>query len=92
MISSPGLITVSWSGFSPGRRWNSVSGTARSPSGPMRCTVASSAASGTAMSEGLVATHSGECPRIARSRWVPSRAGQPEPGSRLLQGLETSWK
>ncbi|CAM5456136.1 hypothetical protein SCALM49S_05158 [Streptomyces californicus] len=44
------------------------------------------------MSDGLVATHSGEYPRIARSRFDPSYAGQPEPGTRLLQGLETSWK
>src|SRR5204862_501362 len=50
------------------------------------------AASATAMSEGWVATQCGDPPRIARLRWSPARAGQPEPGSRLLHGLVTSWK
>ncbi len=44
------------------------------------------------MSEGWVAMQSGEWPRTARSRWAPSRAGQPVPGARLLQGLVVSWK
>jgi hypothetical protein len=44
------------------------------------------------MSDGWVATHASEWPKIAWSRWWPSRAEQPEPGPRLLQGLDTSWK
>ena len=48
------------------------------------------------MSDGWVATHCGalaaECPRMARLRWSPAIAGQPEPGWRLLHGLDTSWK
>lgn len=44
------------------------------------------------MSDGWVATQSAEWPRTASSRWAPSRAGQPVPGTRLLQGFEMSWK
>ncbi len=44
------------------------------------------------MSEGCVATQCSDAPRTAALRWKPSRAGQPEPGSRLLQGVVTSWK
>ena len=50
------------------------------------------AASATAMSEGCVAMHACEAPRMASSRWYPSRAEQPLPGSRLLHGFVTSWK
>ena len=39
-----------------------------------------------------MATQCGDPPRMARLRWSPARAGQPEPGARLLQGLVTSWK
>jgi hypothetical protein len=52
----------------------------------------SSAAGATAMSDGCVAMHRSDQPRIARFECSPSRAGQPEPGSRLLQGFVTSWK
>ena len=44
------------------------------------------------MSDGCVATHWSECPMMARLLWSPSIAGQPEPGCRLLQGREMSWK
>ena len=44
------------------------------------------------MSDGCVATQCSECPRIAWLRCSPSRAAQPEPGSRLLHGVVTSWK
>ena len=48
------------------------------------------------MSDGWVATHAlpppAECPSIARFSWSPATAGQPDPGLRLLHGIETSWK
>src|ERR1700730_17878737 len=44
------------------------------------------------MSEGCVATHASDQPRIASSRLKPSRAEQPDPGSRLLHGVVTFWK
>ena len=44
------------------------------------------------MSEGWVATQCGDPPKMARLRWSPARAGQPDPGTRLLHGLVTSWK
>jgi hypothetical protein len=37
------------------------------------------------MSDGWVATHADEPPRIAWIRWKPSIASQPSPGDRLLQ-------
>ena len=92
VIRSPRSSVVSRSGRSPGRRYNSPSGIIRDPSGPSTCTTASRAASATAMSEGWVATQCGDPPRMARLRWSPARAGQPEPGTRLLHGLVTSWK
>ena len=81
-------MTVSNCGVSPGRRWKSAIGTLRSPFGPERRTVASSAARATAMSDGLVAMQSGLAPRMAWMRLKPSMAAQPEPGSRLLQLLK----
>ena len=92
VIRSPRSSVVSRSGSSPGSRYRSPRGIARGPPGPSTCTTASSAASATAMSEGWVATQCGDPPRMARLRWSPARAGQPEPGTRLLQGLVTSWK
>ena len=47
--------------------------------------MASSAASATHMSDGWVATHAGDAPRIACMRLKPSIASQPSPGDRLLQ-------
>src|SRR4051812_11714092 len=44
------------------------------------------------MSEGWVAMQEVETPRMPRSRCPPLRAGQPDPGARLLHGLLTSWK
>src|SRR5215470_19335380 len=54
-----------------------------------RCTwiVASRAAIATHMSEGLVAMQCALVPRTASVRLVPVIAGQPVPGSRLLQGM-----
>jgi hypothetical protein len=42
------------------------------------------------MSDGWVATHASDAPRIARLRWSPSRAGQPVPGARLLHAWDVS--
>ena len=44
------------------------------------------------MSEGLVAMQCSLPPRIAIVRLMPVIAPQPEPGSRLLQGMATSRK
>ena len=46
------------------------------------------------MSDGWVATQNGECPRIAMFPVSApgSVAWQPDPGSRLLHGIVTSWK
>src|SRR5688572_32776010 len=64
----------------------------RSAFGPRTCTVASSAASATHMSDGLVAMQDGLVPRIASERLAPSIASQPEPGARLLQRIAVSRK
>ena len=42
------------------------------------------------MSEGWVAMQAWLAPKIAELRFRPSSAPQPEPGARLLQGLEVS--
>ena len=44
----------------------------------------------TAMSDGWVAMQCSLVPRIAWMRLRPKAAGQPEPGSRLLQGVPVS--
>ena len=44
----------------------------------------------TAMSDGCVAMQCSEPPRIAWMRFKPPSAWQPEPGSRLLQGMAVS--
>ena len=90
VISSPRRSVLSLSGAAPGRRWKSSKGITRSPVGPVTCTFASSAASATHMSDGWVAMHSSLAPRMARMRLRPVLAGQPEPGSRLLQGVQGS--
>ncbi len=64
--------------------------TVRSPSGLLTCTVASSAARATHMSDGCVAMHWSLAPRMAWIRLTPSIAGRPLPGSRLLQGVPAS--
>ena len=62
------------------------------PPGVRSSTRASTRASATARSDGFVATHCGDVPRIARSRCSPSRAAQPTPGCRLLHAFVTSTK
>ena len=54
------------------------------------CTVASSTRMATAMSEGWTAMQFGLAPTMALPRLKPSSAEQPDPGSRLLQGLAGS--
>jgi hypothetical protein len=54
--------------------------------------VASSAAIATHISEGLLAMQDSLVPRIASIRLLPLIAGQPVPGSRLLQGIAVSRK
>ena len=44
------------------------------------------------MSDGLTATHISLAPKRAKDRARPSMALQPDPGSRLLQGLAASMK
>ncbi len=92
VISSPCWSAVSTCGVSPGRRWNSSKGIVRSPIGPCTCTVASSAASATAASEGCTAMQWSLVPRMACQRFTPPRAAQPLPGARLLQAKVTSRK
>src|SRR5437899_11708793 len=67
-------------------------GIARVPFGPCTWIVASNAAIATHMSEGLVAMHCSLVPRMASVRLLPVIAGQPVPGSRLLQGMAVSRK
>jgi len=61
---------------------------------PTPCTwiVASRAASATHMSDGFVAMQWSLVPRTASMRLLPVMAGQPVPGSRLLQGMAVSRK
>src|SRR6266480_2468154 len=66
--------------------------TAREPFGPCMWIVASNAAIATHMSDGLVAMECSLVPRTARERLLPVMAGQPVPGSRLLQGMAVSRK
>src|SRR5436189_4650336 len=54
--------------------------------------IASSAAIAMHMSEGLVAMQCSLVPRTASVRLLPVMAGQPVPGSRLLQGIAVSRK
>src|SRR4030088_1657822 len=54
--------------------------------------VASSAAMATHMSDGFVAMQCSLVPRMARLRFTPVIAAQPEPGSRLLHGILVSRK
>ena len=54
--------------------------------------VASSAAIATHMSDGWVAMQCSLVPRMASVRLLPVIAGQPVPGSRLLQGMAVSRK
>src|SRR5712692_10404948 len=67
-------------------------GIAREPFGPCTYTVASSAAIATHMSDGLVAMQCSLVPRTASVRLLPVIAGQPVPGSRLLQSMAVSRK
>src|ERR671930_308124 len=67
-------------------------GIARAPVVPCTWIVASKAAIATHMSEGLVALQCSLVPRIASVRLAPVIAGQPVPGSRLLQGMAVSRK
>ena len=46
----------------------------------------------TFMSDGFEAMHCSLVPRIARLRFTPVIAAQPEPGSRLLHGIAVSRK
>ena len=72
-ISSPGASVVSRRAGRRAAGGTRSSGIGRaSPSGPCTCTSASSAASATAMSDGWVAMHAGDAPRIARLRCSPS--------------------
>src|SRR2546429_3035382 len=67
-------------------------GIVRGPFAPCTWIVASRAASATHMSDGLVAMQCSLVPRTARVRLLPVMAGQPLPGSRLLQGMAVSRK
>src|SRR2546426_9843501 len=67
-------------------------GIARAPLGPCTWIAASNAAIATHMSEGLVAMQCSLVPRMASVRLLPVMAGQPVPGSRLLQGMAVSRK
>src|SRR6266404_4049336 len=67
-------------------------GIARVPLGLCRWIVASNAAIATHMSDGLVAMQCSLVPRTASMRLLPVIAGQPVPGSRLLQGIAVSRK
>src|SRR3977135_2807606 len=64
----------------------------RDPLGPCTWIVASNAAIATHMSDGLVAMQCSLVPRTASERLLPVMAGQPVPGSRLLQGIALSPK
>src|SRR5437588_11892918 len=63
---------------------------AREALGPCTWIVASKAAIATHMSDGLVAMQCSLVPRTASDRLLPEVAGQPVPGSRLLQGMAVS--
>src|SRR5437899_9702083 len=65
---------------------------AREPLAPCTWIVASNAAIATHISDGFVAMQCSLAPRIARVRLLPVMAGQPVPGSRLLQGMAVSRK
>src|SRR4030088_1330902 len=67
-------------------------GIARASLGPCTWIVASNAAIATHMSDGFVAMQCSLLPRTARVRLLPVMAGQPVPGSRLLQGIAVSRK
>src|SRR5437870_11377814 len=67
-------------------------GIARTPVGPCTWIVASNAAIATHISEGLVAMQCSLVPKTASVRLAPVIAGQPVPGSRLLQGIAVSRK
>src|ERR1700674_4503800 len=67
-------------------------GIGREPFGPCTWIVASNAAIATHMSDGLVAMQFSLVPRTASVRLLPVMAGQPVPGSRLLQGIAVSRK
>src|SRR5439155_2355465 len=67
-------------------------GIAREPFGPCTWIVASKAAMATHMSDGFVAMQCSLVPRTASERLKPVMAGQPLPGSRLLQGMAVSRK
>src|SRR5512133_3943076 len=67
-------------------------GIAREPFGPCTWIVASSAAIATHISDGFVAMQCSLVPRTASVRLLPVMAGQPVPGSRLLQGMAVSRK
>ena len=54
--------------------------------------IASRAANATFMSDGFVAMQCSLVPKMARLRFTPVMAAQPEPGSRLLQGIVVSRK
>src|SRR3954471_10536009 len=65
---------------------------AREPFDPCTRMVASNAAMATHMSDGFVAMQYSLVPRMASMRFAPVMAGQPVPGSRLLQGMAVSRK
>jgi hypothetical protein len=83
---------VSCSGTPPGSRCSPGISIHRPLSWPTTRTLAFSAVSATARSEGCVATQNGEWPKIARcSVSAPGAvAWQPEPGLRLLHGIVMS--
>src|SRR5262245_41817495 len=64
---------------------------ARAPR-PSTWMIASRAAMATHMSDGFVAIQWSLVPRMASVRLLPVMAGQPVPGSRLLQGIAVSRK
>ena len=86
VINSPWRNTLSRSGPSAGKVWNSRAGRRRPPFLAWVTMTASSAASATAGSDGCTATQSSVQPKIACVSFSPWRAAQPEPGTRLLQG------
>src|SRR5262245_15898135 len=65
---------------------------ARTPFGPCTWIVVSKATIATHMSDGFVAIQCSLVPSTARLRLLPVIAGQPVPGSRLLQGMAVSRK
>src|ERR1700747_3031534 len=67
-------------------------GIAREPFIPCTWILASNAAIATHMSDGFVAMQCSLVPRTASMRLLPVIAGQPVPGSRLLQGMAVSRK